>query len=152
MGRSQETFNKKEKEKKKAQKQQEKQEKKAERQANSQKGKSLEDMMAYIDENGNITDTPPDPSKRKTINAEDIQVSVMKQSDNEELPAVRTGIVTHFNESKGYGFIRDLQTQESIFVHVNDVQGRIQEGSKVSFEVTMGYKGPQAVSVQLAVS
>lgn len=152
MGRSQETFNKKEKEKKKAQKQQEKQEKKAERQANSQKGKSLEAMMAYIDENGNITDTPPDPSKRKVINAEDIQVSVMKQSDSEELPSVRTGMVTHFNESKGYGFIRDLQTQESIFVHVNDVQGRIQEGSKVSFEVTMGYKGPQAVSVQLAVS
>lgn len=152
MGRSQETFNKKEKEKKKAQKQQEKQEKKAERQANSQKGKSLEDMMAYIDENGNITDSPPDPSRRKVVNAEDIQVSVMKKSDADDLPVIRTGTVTHFNESKGYGFIRDLQTQESIFVHVNDVQGRIQEGSKVNFEVTMGHKGPQAVSVKTAVS
>jgi len=151
MGRSQESFNKKEKEKKKAQKLQEKQEKKAERQANSQKGKSLEDMMAYIDENGNIIDTPPDPSKRREVSLEEIQIGVSRQEDTEDLPTVRTGVVTHFNGSKGYGFIKDSLTQESIFVHVNDVQGRIAEGSKVNFEVTMGHKGPQAVSVKPAV-
>lgn len=148
MGKSQETFNKKEKEKKKQQKHQEKQEKKAERQANSQKGKSLEDMMAYIDENGNITDTPPDPSRKREINVEDVEISVRRQSASEEDTAPRTGTVTHFNSGKGYGFIRDLQTQESIFVHVNDVQqGRINEGSKVTYEVVKGQRGPQAVSV-----
>ncbi len=150
MGRSQETFNKKDKEKKKQQKQRDKEERKAERQANSQKGKSLEDMMAYIDENGNITDTPPDPSKRRVVNSEDIQVSVQRQQPGEELPSIRTGVVTHFNESKGYGFIKDQITQESIFVHVNEVTGRIQENSKVTYEVAMGHKGPQAINVKLA--
>ena len=43
----------------------EKREKAEERKANSDKGKSLEDMMAYIDENGNISSTPPDPGKKK---------------------------------------------------------------------------------------
>ena len=65
MGRSTETFSKKEREKKKSIKLREKKEKAEDRKANSDKGKSLDDMMAYIDENGNITSTPPDPMKKK---------------------------------------------------------------------------------------
>jgi hypothetical protein len=65
MGKSQETFNKKEKEKKKKKKQQEKENRKEERKANSDKGKSFEDMLAYVDEYGNISDTPIDPKNRK---------------------------------------------------------------------------------------
>ena len=67
MAKSQETFSKKEKEKLKLKKRREKEEKKAERKANSQKGLELEDMLAYVDENGNLTTTPPDPKKRKVI-------------------------------------------------------------------------------------
>src|SRR5215210_2697940 len=119
MGKSQETFNKKENEKKRIKKRQDKEEKKEERQANSKKGKSLEEMMAYIDENGNISSTPPDPRKKKTINSEDIQISVPKQEAIDPAELVRKGTVTFFNDSKGYGFIKDLQTQESIFVHIN---------------------------------
>ena len=52
MAKSKETFNKKEKEKKRLKQKQEKMEKMQERKANATKGKSLEDMMAYIDENG----------------------------------------------------------------------------------------------------
>ena len=62
MGRSQETFNKKEREKKRRKKRQEKLEKKEERKSNSNKGKRLEEMFSYVDENGNLTSTPPDPS------------------------------------------------------------------------------------------
>ncbi|MFN9520092.1 MAG: cold shock domain-containing protein, partial [Bacteroidota bacterium] len=51
MSKSQETFSKKEKEKKRLKKRQDKAQKKEERKANSLKGKSLEDMMAYVDEN-----------------------------------------------------------------------------------------------------
>ena len=80
MAKSQETFSKKENEKKRQQKKRGK-EKKVERQANSKKGKSLDEMMAYIDENGNISATPPDPRKRKVINSDDIQVGVPKQAD-----------------------------------------------------------------------
>jgi len=70
MGKSSETFSKKEKEKKRLKKQQDKKEKAAERKANSDKGKSLDDMMAYVDENGNITDTAPDLSRRKSVRLE----------------------------------------------------------------------------------
>lgn len=69
MGRPQETFNKKELEKKRIQKRKEKLQRMEERKANAQKGASLEDMMAYVDENGNITSTPPDPTKRRTLSS-----------------------------------------------------------------------------------
>lgn len=149
MAKSESSFSKQEKEKKRQQKLLEKQEQKEERKANSKKGKSLEDMMAYIDEDGNITSTPPDPSRKKEINVEDIQISVGKQQDQPEESPVRTGIVTFFNESKGFGFIKDLQTQESVFVHVNGLIDPVKERSKVTFEVQMGHKGPNAVSVKL---
>jgi cold shock CspA family protein len=151
MGRSQETFNKKEKEKKKAKERQEKAEKMEERKANAKKGKSLDEMMAYIDENGNISSTPPDPRKKKVVNAEDIQIGVPKYEANEE-DLIRNGVVTFFNDAKGFGFIKDLQTQESVFIHVNQLSERISENDKVSFEVEMGPKGPSAINVKKAVA
>src|ERR1700761_195181 len=120
MGKSLETYSKKEREKKKALKQKDKKEKAESRKTNSDKGKGLEDMMAYIDENGNITSTPPDPSKRKKIVAEEIQIGVPKQAEPTPEELVRTGVVSFFNEAKGFGFIKDLQSQESVFVHVNN--------------------------------
>jgi cold shock CspA family protein len=148
MGKSTETFSKKEREKKKLKKQQEKKEKAEDRKA-AGGGKSLEDMMAYVDENGNITSTPPDPSKRRKIVAEDIQLGVPKQQDI-EVEVTRNGIVSFFNDAKGFGFIRDLQTQESIFVHVNGTTQQINEGDKVTFEVEQGQKGLTAVKVTKA--
>ena len=150
MGRSQETFNKKENEKKRAKKKQDKEQKKEERKANAAKGQSLDDMMAYVDENGNISSTPPDPTKKKkVINQEDIQIGVPKQEDLAPVDTVRKGTVTFFNDSKGYGFIKDHETQESIFVHVNGLTNPIKENDKVTFEVEMGQKGPTAVRVKL---
>ncbi len=64
---------------------------------------------------------------------------------------VRKGIVTFFNDSKGYGFIKDQETQESVFVHMNGLIDPIKDNSKVTFEVEMGHKGPNAVKVRLAV-
>ncbi|MGY2131097.1 cold-shock protein [Hymenobacter sp. HD11105] len=150
MARSQATFGKKENEKKRLKKRTDKAEKKEERQANAQKGQSLEDMLAYVDENGNIVDTPPDPKKKKVINQEDIQITTMKQEDMEQPDVIRKGIVSFFNDSKGYGFIKDQQTQESIFVHANGLINQIKENDRVIFEVAMGQKGPTAVSVKLA--
>jgi len=151
MGRSVETFSKKEREKKKFKKQQDKKEKAEDRKANSDKGKSLDDMMAYIDEDGNITSTPPDPSKkRKIVTAEEIQIAVPKQEALAPEDPVRKGTVSFFNESKGYGFIRDSITQESIFVHVNNLEEAIGEGDKVSFETEQGQKGPNAIKVKKA--
>ena len=84
MAKSKETFNKKEKEKKRLKQRQEKREKMEERKANAKKGQSLDDMMAYIDEDGNISSTPPDPKKKKLFNVEDIQIGVPKFEETDE--------------------------------------------------------------------
>src|SRR5215208_1771354 len=112
MGRSSETFGKKEKEKKRAKQRQEKEEKMQERKANAKKGKGLDEMMAYLDENGNLSATPPDPNKKKIFNQEDMQIGVPKLEDRPEIERIRAGVVTFFNTAKGFGFIKDLQTQE----------------------------------------
>lgn len=148
MARSQNTFNKKEREKKKLQKRKEKQEKKEERKAASSGG-DFESMMAYLDENGNIVDTPPDPSeKKKKIKASDIEIGVPKK-EKEDLTTERRGRVAFFNESKGYGFINQDGTQERFFAHANGLMEPIQEGDKVSFLVEEGPKGLNAIQVKL---
>ncbi len=149
MGKSQETFNKKEHEKKRLKKRQDKKEKKEERKANAKKGQSFEDMIAYVDENGNISSTPPDPNKKKSVKQEDIEIGIPKQETDEPTEATRTGIITFFNESKGYGFIKDQQTQESIFVHIKSLVDPIKERDKVTYEVEMTPRGPNAIGVKV---
>lgn len=149
MAKSQETSSKKEKEKLKLKKRKEKEEKREERKANAVKGQNLEDMLAYVDENGNITSTPPDPNKRREINAEDILIDVVKQTAQEPQELIHNGTVTFYNDSKGYGFIKDEKTQEGIFVHAHALSGPIKEGDKVSFEIEITHKGPNAKAVKL---
>ena len=147
MSRSQESFNKKEVRNKKEKKRKEKEMKKQTRKDND-KG-SFDDMIAYVDENGMITSTPPDPSLKKVINLEDIEISIPKSDPNQIIDPIRKGSVTFFNNAKGFGFIRDLETQESVFVHVNNLIEDIKEGNLVNYEVEMGQKGPTAVQVKL---
>src|SRR5579863_9624209 len=102
MARSKSTFDKREKEKQRQKEKREKREKMEERRANQPKSRSLDDMMAYIDENGNITSTPPDPSKMKVVNAEDIEIGIPKRNDTED--PLKEGRVDYFNGPKGFGF------------------------------------------------
>lgn len=139
------TFNKKEIEKRKQQKKKEKEQRKADRQANSKSG-SLEDMMAYVDENGNITSTPPDPSRKKEVKESDIVIG-SRNIGGQEPEAARKGRVTFFNTSKGYGFIKDSQSGESIFVHISALKGPVQENDQVTFQTEMGPRGLSAVGV-----
>src|SRR5215212_7806097 len=150
MARSGETFGKKEKEKKRAKEKQEKREKMEERKANAKKGKSLDEMMAYIDENGNISATPPDPRKKKVFKLEDMQISTPEYVPGAGEDPIRTGVVAFFNEEKGFGFINDSITKERIFVHISELTEAIHEGEKLSFEIEMGPKGPTAVRVKKA--
>lgn len=142
-----ETFNKKEKEKKRKQKKKEKEERKAERKANAKSGQSLEDMMAYVDENGNISATPPDPNKKKVLKAEEIELGSRNVAGADVNP-IRKGRVSFFNTSKGYGFIKDMVSQESIFVHNNALTITIKENDVVTFEIEYSHKGPTAVNVK----
>lgn len=148
MGRSQETFNKKEVRNKKDKKRKDKEEKKLARKEREKKG-GLDDMIAYVDEFGNITDTPPDPTKkRKEVKVEDIQLGAAKREAVEAFDPIRKGTVTFYNDAKGFGFIKDAETQESVFVHVNNAIDEIKEGTAVQYEVEMGQKGPTAVRVK----
>jgi cold shock CspA family protein len=149
MAKSQETFSKKEKEKKRLQKRKEKEERKAERKASAKQGQSLEDMMAYVDENGNITSTPPDPTKKKKIKQEDIDLGA-RNREGMETQEIRKGKVTYFNTAKGYGFIKDLISQESIFVHSNALTITLKENDFVTFETERGVKGLNAKNVKKA--
>ena len=110
MARSQETFSKKEIQSKKDKKRKDKEKKMLERKENGKA--SFEDMIVYIDENGNQTTTPPDHSKRLEFNAEDIVIGVPKREDVEPEDKIRKGTVTFYNDSKGYGFIKDIVSGE----------------------------------------
>lgn len=149
MARSKATFDKREKEKQRLKKREDKQIKKDERKANSGTA-SFESMIAYVDENGQLTSTPPDPTKRKEIDAESIELGVPKKVA-EEIPAERIGRVDFFDSSKGFGFIKEASTQERFFVHVSGLMEEIGENDKVSFEVERGMKGMNAVRVKKAV-
>lgn len=143
------TWNKRERENKKQQERKQKEERKKERKENAKNGKSLDDMMAYLDENGNISSVPPDPRKKIVIKAEDIEIGVPKQSEKDSANLLRTGIVTFFNHEKGYGFIKDSVTQESIFVHVNSSKDQLKENNRVVFEVEKGPRGLNAINVSV---
>lgn len=148
MGRSQETTSKKDKEKKRQKKRKEKEERKEERKTEGKR--SFEDMIAYVDEFGQISSTPPDPlQKKSTVKIEDINIGVARREDVEPEQGIRTGSVAFFNDSKGYGFIKDIATQESFFVHQTGLIDAIKENDKVTFEVEMGMKGPNAKDVKL---
>jgi cold shock CspA family protein len=140
------SWNKREREKKKQQSKKEKEERKRERKDQAKSGPGS--MIAYIDEFGNIVSTPPDPSTRTEIKAEEIEVSVPKQKPMEEEDPIREGTLTFFNQSRGFGFIRDHITQESIFVHINDMKKLLSENTKVRFEVRMDVKGAHAINVE----
>jgi cold shock CspA family protein len=150
MGRPREAFNKKDREKAMLKKRQDKERKKEERKANSGKGKGLDDNFAYVDAYGNIVSTPPDPFHRPVVLAEDIQISVTKKEDLNPADLIRTGTISYFNDAKGYGFIRDDESRESIFVHMNDLAGPVSVNDKVSFEIATSPKGLNAVRVKPA--
>ena len=148
MAKSKETFTKREKEKQRIKKKQEKEEKMKERKSNKEQNKDLSSMMAYLDENGNLTDTPPDPRKKKVFLQEDMQISIPKAEANGE-PVPHTGVVSFFNTQKGFGFIIDDQTKERVFVHVNDITVPLKENDRVKFEIDRSPRGYIAVNVSL---
>ncbi len=147
MARSQQTFGKKEKEKKRLKKREEKQKKKEARKAEAKEGKGGI-PFAYVDKFGNLTDTPPEPTEDEEIDASEIVLGI-PQKVEEEYDPVRQGKVAFFDHSKGFGFIMDSETQEKHFVHVSGLIDEINENDKVTFELEKGQKGMNAVRVSL---
>jgi cold shock protein len=63
---------------------------------------------------------------------------------------MNTGIVKFFNDSKGFGFIKDKNSDKEYFVHVTGLTDQIRENDEVTFELQEGKKGLNAVNVKLA--
>ena len=64
------------------------------------------------------------------------------------------GTVKWFNAQKGYGFITNESTGEDVFVHFSGIAGEgyksLGEGQNVTFDITEGNRGLQAVNVTVA--
>jgi len=141
------SFGKRENEKKKQAKRLEKQKRKEERQAGGTA--SLDDMIAWVDESGNLTDIPPEEreTKKAEIKLEDIAVSTPKKEDVDDEPL--KGRVEYFNADKGYGFIKDAASAEKYFFHISSAPADIKEGNIVNFELERGTRGMNAVRITL---
>lgn len=63
---------------------------------------------------------------------------------------MKTGTVKFFNETKGFGFIKDSETQQEYFVHATGLEEKVREGDSVVYELQEGKKGLNAVKVKLA--
>lgn len=146
MAKSSGTFNKRENEKKRIQKRKDKEQRKEERKANKE-SKSFEDMIAYVDENGNFSSTPPDTMKKGTIKESDIDLSSRNKGGAGPVNDVRRGFIKNFNKEKGFGFIKDSQTQEEFFFHFTAANYQVAQSDAVSFEIESGPRGLNAVRV-----
>lgn len=135
------SYLKKENNKKKAEKAKLKAQRREERKNDNNKGSEPEFM--YVDEFGQLTSTPP--TERTEIDLEDIQLGAAKIEEEE---ITKTGIVD-FLSDKGYGFIKENVSKETVFFHVNNIDFDIKQGHKVSFEKERGDKGYVAANVKL---
>ena len=136
------SFSKKENNKKKNKKLQDKQSRREDRKSNNNKGKSLDDMIVYVDINGNFTSVPPHLQNRD----EDLAAAKKSRNAVEAEDTVCNGTVTYTNE-KGYGFITEEKTGENIFFHQGQISQPISKHDKVSFTKESTLKGDRAINI-----
>lgn len=151
MAKSQQTFNKSEKEKKRLKKRDDKRKKMDARKQDREENGTVGIPIAYVDHDGQLTDTPPDPSLKVKIKAKNIEIGIPKQTkeDREAANPIRKGKVSYFDGSKGYGFIIDDENQEKYFTHVSGHLDSITDNDKVTYQLEKGLKGLNAVQVQV---
>lgn len=63
---------------------------------------------------------------------------------------MKEGTVKFFNETKGFGFVKETETEKEYFVHVSGLVDQIRENDQITFELKEGKKGLNAVNVRLA--
>ncbi|MBW7871617.1 MAG: cold shock domain-containing protein [Flavobacteriia bacterium] len=140
------SYNKKAVRQKKLEKRKTKQERREERKLNNDKGKNWEEMVVYLDEFGQPTDVPPEKQIRTEIELDDILLGAAPVEIVEE--AALTGVVKSFFSDKGYGFIQEDISGDTVFVHANHLTETIAENDRVTFEKEKTTKGFAAINVQ----
>lgn len=140
------SFTKRDLEKKKQEKRLAKQQKKEDRKNSGTS--SFEDMIAYVDQNGMITDTPPTPNEKpQEVDISTIEVSTPRRAE-EPVELIHEGRIEHFNLSKGYGFVKDLKNAEKYFFHISGLTDSVTEDNIVTFELEKGPRGMNAVRIK----
>jgi len=141
MAKSQVTYKKKETAKKKQQKRQQKQERRELNKSNNDKGKSLEEMFAYVDEFGNISATPP--ARPYEFKEEDL----LRPADPAD--EYRLGKVSYYNEIGRYGFIKDDVTGETVYFNDKLAGQTLPLYQKVRYKYVRSKQGNQISEVEL---
>lgn len=126
------SYNKKAVRQKKLEKRKTKQERREERKLNNDKGKSWKEMVVYIDEFGQPTDVSPEKQNRTEIELDDILLGAAPVEIVEE--AAITGVVKSFFSDKGYGFIQEDNSGDTVFVHINNLTETIAENDRVTLK------------------
>lgn len=62
---------------------------------------------------------------------------------------MQKGTVKFFNDSKGFGFIKDSETGQDVFVHSSGLIDNIRDNDEVKFNIQQGKKGINAVDVEV---
>ena len=136
------SYSKKENIKKKVKKKEEKRLQREDRKTNNNKGKSLEDMIAYVDINGNLTDVPPHLQNRE----EDLQNR--KENPNEAIDPAKifNGIINSLNE-QGFGLKKKKKSNDSIFFHQSQLKQEVKKYDKVTYKKEVSEKGYRAIDI-----
>lgn len=138
-------FNKKEREKKKDMCCKEKVKCKEMRKENSIDG-SFDSMIVYVDEFGNIIDMLLDLKNKLKVNVVSIEIGVLCCEEGEEEDFKIQGVISYYDDIKGYGFIKD-GFGENYFMYFKNVSGIFVQGKLVEFEKEKGLKGWIVVNV-----
>lgn len=141
MSRAQLTFKKKERAKKQQQKKQEKLQRREQSKMFNDKGKALEEMFAYVDEFGNLSDTPPE--KKYEFKEEDLQRPADPTKE------FRYGKVSYYNDAGHYGFIRDNESRDTVYFNDKIVGQPLNIDQKVKFKYIRTKQGNQVSEIEL---
>lgn len=142
------TYSKRDNEKKKNEKRAEKQKKKELRKLN-EKPAGFDDMIAYVNEYGQLSSTPHMPKNEVEKSTENKTLqSHHRKNDKPENLSNRTGLVEHVNAEKGYGFITEKTLNAKHFFHVSGLLESVQVGDIVIFDLEQGKKGYNAVRIK----
>lgn len=137
------SFSKKENNKKKVKKNQDKQLRREERKTNNNKGKSLDEMLVYVDVNGNFTSVPPHLQDREN----DLAQAKKQKESQTATDASFQGMVTYVSE-KGFGFITEQGSGESLFFHMGKLDITLNKHDKVTYTKQLTAKGYHADNIK----